>query len=133
MVLAPDSGDQVTLCCFKWCMHMVQQAEHCSSSVLIPGSIMAQVVSCRPVTVKARVQFQASPIWGLWWTKWHWERFFSQHLRFPVSIILPLLHTHSFIYHQCCIMFFSQYFSFHLSVSFHHCSILIHPSTTHTL
>jgi hypothetical protein len=29
--------------------------------------------------------------------------------------------------------FFSQYFSFPLSVSFHHCSILIHPSTTHTV
>ena len=28
---------------------------------------------------------------------------------------------------------FSRYFSFPLSVSFHHCSILIHPSTTHTV
>jgi hypothetical protein len=27
----------------------------------------------------------------------------------------PLLHTHSFIYHTRCIMFFSQYFSFPLS------------------
>ena len=43
----------------------------------------------------------------------------------PVSIIPPLLHTHSFIYHPRCIMFFSQHFSFPLSVSFHHCSILI--------
>jgi hypothetical protein len=30
----------------------------------------------------------------------------------PVSIIPPMLHTHSFIYHRRCIMFFSQYFSF---------------------
>jgi branched-subunit amino acid transport protein len=30
----------------------------------------------------------------------------------PVSIIPPLLHTHSYIYHPRCIMFFSQYFSF---------------------
>ena len=30
----------------------------------------------------------------------------------PVSIITPMLHTHSFIYHQRCIMFFSQHFSF---------------------
>src|SRR5215510_7316907 len=74
-----------------------------------------------------------------------------------------MLHTHSFIYHPRCIMFFSQHFSFPcqyhstiapyssihlpptlynvflpvlqfpLSVSFHHCSILIHPSTTHTI
>ena len=51
----------------------------------------------------------------------------------PVSIIPPLLHTHPFIYHPHCIMFFSQHFSFPLSVSFHHCSILIHSSTTHGL
>jgi len=78
----------------------------------------------------------------------------------PVSIIPPLPHTHSFIYHRRCIMFISQYFSFpcqyhstiapysfihlpptlysvylpvlqfHLSVSFHHCPIFIHSSTT---
>ena len=48
----------------------------------------------------------------------------------PVSIIPPLLHTHSFIYHPRCIMFFSQYFSFLLSVSFHHCSIFIHLQPT---
>jgi hypothetical protein len=30
----------------------------------------------------------------------------------PVSIIPPMLHTHSFIYHRRCIMFFSQYSSF---------------------
>jgi hypothetical protein len=51
----------------------------------------------------------------------------------PVSIIPPMLHTHSYIYHQRCIMFFSQYFSFPLSVSFHHCSILIHSSITDTI
>jgi hypothetical protein len=78
----------------------------------------------------------------------------------PVSIIPPILHTHSLIYRRRCIMFFSQYFSFPcqyhstnapysfthlpptlynvflpvlqfpLSVSFHQCSILIHSSTT---
>ena len=51
----------------------------------------------------------------------------------PVSIIPPLLHTHPSISHPRSIMFFSQYFSFPLSVSFHHCSILIHPSTTHAV
>jgi hypothetical protein len=44
----------------------------------------------------------------------------------PVSIIPPLLHTHSFIYHTRYIMFLSQYFSFPLSVSFRQRSILIH-------
>ena len=48
----------------------------------------------------------------------------------PVSTIPPLLHTHSSIYHPRYKMFFSQYFSFPLSVSFHQCSILIHSSTT---
>ena len=81
----------------------------------------------------------------------------------PVSIIPPLLHTHPSIYHPRCIMFSSQYFSFPcqyhstiapyssihlpptlynvflpalqfpLSVPFHHCSIPIQPSTTHTV
>ena len=82
---------------------------------------------------------------------------------FPVSIIPPLLHTHPSNYHPCCKMFspstsvfpcqyhstiapysfihlpptlynvFSQHFSFPLSVSFHHCSIPIHPTTTHAV
>ena len=30
----------------------------------------------------------------------------------PVSITPPILHTHSFVYHRRCIMFFSQHFSF---------------------
>ena len=48
----------------------------------------------------------------------------------PVSTIPPMLHTHSFTYNPRYIMFLSQYFGFPLSVSFHHCSLLIHPSTT---
>ena len=82
---------------------------------------------------------------------------------YPVSIIPPLHHTHPSIYHPRCIMFFSQYFrfpcqchsiiapypsihlpptlynvflpvlQFPLAVPFHHCSILIHPSTTHAV
>jgi hypothetical protein len=43
----------------------------------------------------------------------------------PVSIIPPMLHTHSFTYHPRYIMFLSQYFSFLLSVPFHQCSILV--------
>jgi len=51
----------------------------------------------------------------------------------PVSIIRTLLHTHSSIYHSQFIIFFSQYFRFPLSVSFDHCSVLIHPTTAHTV
>ena len=94
-------------------------------------------------------------VW-FWWTKWYWDGFFSEYFCFslsvsfcycsilihlphtlynvslpvlqysPVSIIPPLLHTRWFIYHTHCIMFLSQYFTFPPSVSFHHCSILIH-------
>jgi len=86
--------------------------------------------------------------------------FFSRTSVSPVSIIPLMPHNHSFIYHPRCIMFFSQHFSFPcqyhstnapysfthlppslynvflpvlqfpLSVSFHQCPILIHPSTT---
>jgi hypothetical protein len=24
--------------------------------------------------------------WDLWWTKWHWDRFFSEFFDFPLSI-----------------------------------------------
>jgi hypothetical protein len=35
----------------------------------------------------------------LWWTKWQWDRFFSQRFSFPVlSIIPPMLHTHLHIH-----------------------------------
>jgi len=92
------------------------------------------------------------------------NNFFLPVLQFSlVSIIPPLLHTHSFISHtavQCfspstsvfpcqyhstiapypfihqphrCTMFFSQHFSFPLSVSFHHSSTPIHSSTTHAV
>ena len=52
---------------------------------------------------------------------------------FLVSTNPPMLHTHSFTYHQRCIMFFSQYFSFPLSVPFHQCSIPTHSPTTHVV
>jgi hypothetical protein len=25
-------------------------------------------------------------MWDLWWTKWHWNRFFSEYFGFPLSI-----------------------------------------------
>ena len=61
------------------------------------------------------------------------QGFFLQMVVPPVSIIQTMFHTHEFIYHPRCILFLSQYFSFPLSVSFHHCSILIHSSTTHAV
>lgn len=37
----------------------------------------------------------------MWWKKRH---FFSDYLDFPVSIIAPMLYTHSSIYHQRCVI-----------------------------
>jgi len=51
----------------------------------------------------------------------------------PVSIIQPLLHTHSSNYHAFCIIFSTSTSIFPLSVSCHHCSIHIHPHTTHNV
>ena len=48
----------------------------------------------------------------------------------PVSIITPMLCTHSFTYHRRYMKFFSQNFSCPLSVSFRQCSIPIQSSTT---
>jgi hypothetical protein len=32
-------------------------------------------------------------MWDLWWTKWHWDRFFPRVLRVsPVNLIPPVLH-----------------------------------------
>ena len=42
-------------------------------------------------------------VWDLRCTEWHWDRFFSKNFSFP------------------------------LSISFHHCSILIHSSSTHVV
>jgi hypothetical protein len=32
-------------------------------------------------------------MWDLWWTKWHWNRFFSEYFGFPLS----------FPFHRCSI------------------------------
>ena len=50
-----------------------------------------------------RPGFDHSPAacWDMRYTKWHCDRFLSQYLGFfPVRIIPPMSHTHSFIYHR---------------------------------
>ena len=32
-------------------------------------------------------------MWDLWWTKWHWDRFFPEYFGFPLSIL----------FHRCSI------------------------------
>jgi hypothetical protein len=92
---------------------------------LVRRRTVAQAVSRRPLTAEVRVRSQFGPC-GTYCGQGGVGTDFLPVLQFsPVSIVPPLLHTHSSIYHPHCIMFFSQYFSFPPSVSFHHCSILI--------
>jgi hypothetical protein len=35
--------------------------------------------------------------WDVWWTKWHWDRFFSEYFCFPPSITF---HNQSLLYHR---------------------------------
>jgi hypothetical protein len=46
----------------------------------------AQAVSRRPVTSEAWVRSRGRSMWDLWWTKWHWDRFFPEYFGFPLSI-----------------------------------------------
>ena len=48
--------------------------------------------------------------------------FLSQYFSFPLSVSFHHSSTHSSIYHTHCIIFVFQYFIFSLSNSFHHCS-----------
>jgi hypothetical protein len=32
-------------------------------------------------------------MWDLWWTKWHWDRFFPEYFGFPLSVL----------FHRCSI------------------------------
>ena len=63
-------------------------------------SVLSQTVSRQPLTAEGRVRSQAYPLWCLWWTEWHWDRFCLRvHLLSTVSVIPPILNTLSFIYH----------------------------------
>jgi hypothetical protein len=49
------------------------------------GRAMAQAVSRRPPTAEARIRSRGQSMWDLWWTKWHWDRFFPEYFGFPLS------------------------------------------------
>ena len=53
---------------------------------------MAQAVSRQPLAAEPR--FRA--MWHLWYTKWHWERIFSQQFCFLLSV--PFYQCSTFIY-----------------------------------
>jgi hypothetical protein len=54
-------------------------------------------------TISLWLRFNPRPVmWDLWWTKWHWIRFASEHFGFPLSIslqqsiIVTFVHLHFF-------------------------------------
>ena len=57
----------------------------------IPCSFVASIklytetISVNPWKYKC-MRSQACPIWDLWWTKLHWDRFFTEYLSFSVSV-----------------------------------------------
>jgi hypothetical protein len=65
---------------------------------------MAQAVSRWPLTAEARVQPPDQSMWDLWWTKWHWGRFFSEFFGFPPPISFHhwLHHIHISPPHEVC-------------------------------
>jgi hypothetical protein len=56
---------------------------HLHLNITLEGRAMAQAVSRRPLNTEARVRSQVKSVWDLWWTKWHWDRFFSELSVFP--------------------------------------------------
>jgi hypothetical protein len=78
--------------CFRWRLASCNPSDGTLTLVGCPslfkvkanfGRAMAQAVSHRPLTAEARVRSRVKSMWDLWWTKWHWERFFSELSVFP--------------------------------------------------
>jgi hypothetical protein len=62
------------------------------------GRAIAQAVSHWLPTAAARGSIPGQVMWDLWWTKWHWGRFFSGYFGFPCQFsVHRLLHTLSSI------------------------------------
>ena len=36
------------------------------------------------LAVEARVSIPGQPLWDIWWTQWHWDRFTSESVGFPL-------------------------------------------------
>jgi len=64
------------------------------------ASVCQKVTACFASASAANHQ-PVESMWHVWWTKWHWDIFLSKYFGVsPVSVIPPVLHTHSFICHR---------------------------------
>jgi hypothetical protein len=82
--------------CFNWITDVLMlkiitasmcNVELCAATYHKLGCAMAQAVRLWLGFTPRSVQ------WDLWWTKWHWDRFFSKFFGFPINII-PLWAPH---------------------------------------
>ena len=83
---------------FAWSLKLRGKGQDCATGV-------AQFITHAPhndLGVQSSTSHRGKPdsmpsqnLLDLWWTKWHWDRFFSQEFMFClVSIITPLLNTY---------------------------------------
>jgi hypothetical protein len=70
---------------FQQALHLCLDKQGALQKCLF-GRAMAQIVSRRSLTAEARVRARVNPCGPLWWTKWHWDRFFSEFVGFPLSV-----------------------------------------------
>jgi hypothetical protein len=63
---------------------------------LLASRAMAHAVSRRPLTADATGWIPGQFMWDLCWTKWHWDRYFSEYVNFSLSVS----------FHQCLILTF---------------------------
>jgi hypothetical protein len=66
-----------------------------------PCNVRVQAVSHRTLNTEACIPSRS--MLDLLWAAWHCDRFLCRYFAFPVSIILPISHTHSFVVHPCYI------------------------------
>jgi hypothetical protein len=52
----------------------------------------------KPGSPPRRPGFDPGSVWDLWWTKWHWDRFFPEYFGFPLSVS----------FHRCSITWKSE-------------------------
>jgi hypothetical protein len=65
------------------------------TKVQTEGRAKAQAVSCRSHTSDIRVSRSGQFLRDLWWTKWHWDRVFSEFFVVPCQYHSTVaLHTH---------------------------------------
>ena len=76
----------------------------CSSSWMIPFG-QPYLGSLLPASHHTNLNSVSKQfVWGLWWTKWHWDRSSSKYFDFPLSPFCYSLNTYSFTCHKYCVV-----------------------------